>query len=187
VKMRLSGDLNMKRLALLVAFATSAMATPAVAGEVFVGIAAHEVNTPFTLKTQESGVDFQIGYRGEKIGALHALGSPQPYAFASINSAGDTSFAAAGLSWTIGKKAFYVRPAIGVAIHTGTIPRLDATRRQRLDLGSRVLFEPEIGIGYRLSEKVSFEANWSHVSHAQLFGAQNPGLDMIGLRVGIRI
>jgi lipid A 3-O-deacylase len=177
----------MNRVTLLVALAASAMTASARAGEVFGGIAAHEVNTPFTLKTHESGVDFQIGYRGERIDALRALGSPLPYAFASINSAGDTSFAAAGLSWTLGKKAFYVRPAIGIAIHTGSIPRFDAARRQRLDLGSRVLFEPEIGFGYRISDKVSIEANWSHISHAQLFGPQNPGLDMMGMRLGLKL
>ncbi len=177
----------MNRVVRLVVLATSAMATPAIAGEVFGGLAVHEVNTPFTLKTQESGIDLQIGYRGERLKALRVLGSPQPYAFASINSAGDTSFAAAGLSWTLGKKSFYLRPAIGIAIHNGRIPRFDAARRQRLDLGSRVLFEPEIGIGYRATKTLSVEANWSHVSHAQIFGPQNPGLDMIGIRVGVKI
>ena len=65
--------------------------------------------------------------------------------------------------------------------------RADAPRVLRgrhTELGSRVLFAPEIGIGAQVSDKLSVEASWVHISHAQLFnGAQNPGIDMMGLRV----
>jgi lipid A 3-O-deacylase len=160
-------------------------ATPAAAGEVFGGILAHEVNTPFTLKTGESGVDFQIGFRGAQIEALKTLGRPAPYIFASVNSAGDTSFVAAGLGWQIGKTV-YVRPGIGLALHTGRIPQGTAGGR-RVDLGSRLLFEPEISFGYRLSEKAAVELNWTHISNAQLLSGQNPGLDMIGVRARFKL
>lgn len=79
---------------------TSAMgaAPPVQAQEVFVGVAAHAVDTPFTFDTQEGGADLQLGYRGAPIEALDFLGSPEPYVFGSLNTRGDTSFAAAGLA-----------------------------------------------------------------------------------------
>jgi lipid A 3-O-deacylase len=156
----------------------------AMASEVFVGVAAHEVDTPFTLKTRESGVDIQIGYRGEKIESLRAIGAPSPYFFGSLNSAGDTSFVAAGLSWKIGK-TLYFRPGIGVALHNGRIPQ--AFNGRRIDLGSRVLFEPEIGLGYQINNRVSMEASWAHISNATLFSGQNPGIDMIGVRASFKL
>jgi lipid A 3-O-deacylase len=154
------------------------------ANEVFAGVAAHEVDTPFTLKTRENGADVQLGWRGKRIEVLSIIGKPQPYVLGSLNTSGDTSFVAVGLSWTIGK-TFYLRPAIGLALHDGPIPHLQNGRRT--DLGSRVLFEPEIGVGYRLNEKVSVEANWTHISNATLFSGQNPGIDMIGIRLNIGI
>jgi hypothetical protein len=42
----------------------------------------------------EQGVDFQLGFRGGKLG----LTPLQPYAFAALNSSGETSYAAIGLS-----------------------------------------------------------------------------------------
>ena len=54
----------------------------------------------------------------------------------------------------------------------------------RTDLGSRVLFEPEIGLGYRLDGKTAVEASWVHVSQGQIFDSQqNPGIDMMGVRL----
>ena len=57
----------------------------------------------------------------------------------------------------------------------------------RTDFGSRILFEPEIGIGYQVSERVAVEAAWVHVSHAQLLSRQNPGMDSIGIRLSWRL
>ncbi|QTD54978.1 acyloxyacyl hydrolase [Parasphingorhabdus cellanae] len=158
----------------------------ATAQEIFVGVAAHEVDTPLSMKIGEEGVDLQVGYRGKRIEALSAIGAPSPYIFASINSAGDTSLIAAGLSWKIGTK-FYLRPGIGLAIHDGPSLRF-APDGSQTQLGSRILFEPELAIGVQLSERIDLEASWVHVSHAQLFnGNQNPGLDIIGARLVIKL
>jgi hypothetical protein len=171
----------MKILGSLMAVSTLALfAQPAYAQEVFTGVLAHEVDTPFTLKTRESGADIQLGYRGKRIEGLSAIGAPSPYIFGSVNTKGDTSFVAAGLSWKIGKTV-YLRPAIGLALHDGPIPRVGLNGR-RTDLGSRILFEPEIGLGVAISPRVSLEASWTHISNATLFSGQNPGIDMIGLR-----
>lgn len=162
-------------------------ATPAAAQEVFVGVSKHAVETPFTFDIEEGGVDLQAGYRFAPIEALSAIGKPAPYVIASVNTKGDTSFAGAGLAWTIGKGPVYLRPGLGLVIHDGPDYRVDSSGTFRTDLGSRVLFEPELGLGVRVSQRVSVEAQWTHISHAQLFnGDQNPGIDMIGLRLNYR-
>jgi len=159
---------------------------PATAQEIFIGLAAHEVDTPLSFKIGEQGVDIQAGYRGKRIDALSVIGAPSPYIFASVNSAGDTSLVAAGLSWKIGNR-FYLRPGIGLAIHDGPSQRFTADGSQT-QLGSRILFEPELAVGVQLSKRVDLEASWVHVSHAQLFNRnQNPGLDIIGARLVIKL
>jgi lipid A 3-O-deacylase len=75
----------------------------------------------------------------------------------------------------------YVRPGIGLAVHNGSAGNFNRT--DRIAFGSRVLFEPELGIGARLSERVTAEASIVHMSHATLFGRQNPGIDNIGVRL----
>jgi hypothetical protein len=173
----------MRSLASAVVLPAFLFASPASADEAFAGVYVHEVNTPFTLNTGEGGADFELGYRFGGIEALKAIGRPAPYLLASINSQGDTSFAGAGLSWKLGKGRVYVRPGIGLVVHDG--PRLRASPNgTRTDLGSRVLFEPELAIGTRVSDRVSIEASWVHISHARLFNSrQNPGLDMMGARL----
>lgn len=176
-----------KRAAVLAALAGLFPSTAA-AQEAFVGVYAHEVDTPFTLRVGEGGADFVTGYRFAPIAALGVIGKPAPYVIASLNSDGDTSFAGVGLGWTIGKGPLYVRPGIGLVVHDGPDLRVDPATRHRTDLGSRVLFEPEIAVGYRASERVSIEASWMHISQGQLLnGRQNPGIDMMGARLNYRL
>jgi hypothetical protein len=158
--------------------------TPAAASELFGGVYAHDVETGLTKSGIEDGMDVQLGWRGERIGALGFLGAPAPHLFGSVNTSGDTHFAAAGISWKIGERV-YVRPGVGLAIHDG--PARVAPGRDRIDFGARILFAPEIGIGVELGERVSAEASWVHLSHGQLFGGQNPGIDMIGVRLNYRL
>ncbi|MFB0612853.1 acyloxyacyl hydrolase [Aurantiacibacter poecillastricola] len=174
---------------LAAATALAAIATPAAAQEVFGGVYAHGVDTPFTLETTEGGtVDIAAGIRFGGIEALDFIGSPEPYIVGNLNTEGYTSFAGAGLSWTIGKGPFFVRPGIGLVVHDGPEFRVNPATGIRTDLGSRVLFEPEIGVGYRLSERSSIEAHWMHISQGQIFdGEQNPGIDMIGARVNWKL
>jgi hypothetical protein len=114
---------------------------------------------------------------------LRFIGKPAPYLIGSLNARGDTSFAGGGLSWKLGKGPVYVRPALGLVVQGG--PRLRvAVNGRRTDLGSAVLFEPEIALGTRLTDALSVEASWVHVSHARLFNShQNPGIDMMGVRL----
>jgi lipid A 3-O-deacylase len=156
------------------------IASPARAGEIFGGLFVHDVDTPLTKSGIEGGVDAQLGYRWDRIGSTPL----QPYLFGALNSAGETSYAAVGLSAKFGKRIF-VRPGLGIAVHTGSTD--DFNRTDRIAFGRRVLFEPELGIGFRISDRATLEASWVHMSHAQLFGGQNPGIDNIGARLSWKL
>jgi hypothetical protein len=158
-------------------------AAPAGAQEIFGGVYAHDVKTGLTKSGIEEGVDFELGWRGGRIAALSFVGTASPHAFVSVNSAGDTHFAAAGVNWKLGEQV-YLRPGIGVAVHSG--PASVVPGDNRIDFGTRVLFAPEIGAGVQVSERLSVEASWVHLSHAKIFGPQNPGLDTIGVRLNYR-
>ena len=174
--------MNRYLLSALAATAALIQTSPAAAGELIGGIYKHNVDTPLSLgEGLEDGVDFQLGYRGAPIMKGTGLA---PYVFGALNSRGDTSYAAAGLSWKFGD-AFYVRPGLGIAIHNGSVGKFN--RSDRIAFGSRILFEPEIGIGARVAPRMTVEASWVHMSHAQLFGGQNPGIDNIGVRFNLAL
>ncbi len=180
----------MRRLSAAVLALAAPLAVPgtAAAQEVFAGVYAHGVDTPFTLYTGEGGVDLALGIRLAPIEALAVVGAPAPYLVGSLNTVSDTSFVGAGLSWRFARGPLYIRPAVAVVVHDGPTFRVDLERRRRTDLGSRVLFEPELGIGYQLDERLSIEASWMHISQARLFNwEQNPGIDMFGARVNWRL
>ena len=159
-------------------------AEPAAAGEIFGGVLAHDVDTFLTRGGFEDGAELQLGWRGGRIRALGAIGGPSPYAFVSAATGGDTHYAAAGISWRIGRRVF-VRPGLGLAVHTRDD---DGVRNGlRTDLGSRILFAPELGLGFEASERLSIEASWVHLSHGQLFSRQNPGMDSFGVRLSYKL
>ena len=170
----------MKRIAMIFGgLGLSVLApTPANAGELFGGLYLHDINSPLTKSGFESGADIQIGWRGGRIGPTPL----QPYAFVALNTAGDTNYGAVGLSARFGDR-IYVRPGLGIAVHTGSAGNFQRT--DRIAFGSRILLAPELGVGTQVTERVSVEASWVHMSHAQLFGGQNPGIDNVGVRLNI--
>ena len=172
----------MKPVSILLATSAAFLATPASAGELFGGLTVHDVDTLLNKGGYEGGLDVQAGWRGARIKALKPVGGPSPYAFVSVSTEGGTNLAAIGLSWKIGDKVF-LRPGIGLAIHERSSHVIHGGLRG--DLGSRILFEPELGVGVRLSKRVTAEATWVHVSHAGLFSGQNPGMENVGVRVSL--
>ena len=173
----------MKRVAILCAAALAAsVPTAAHAGELFGGAYVHDVKLPTNLSGFESGLDLQVGYRGGRIGKTPL----QWYAFGAFNTAGETSYLATGLSARFGLgDGFYVRPGLGVAIHNGSAGKF--YRTDKIAFGSRVLFEPELGLGKQINDRLSIEASWVHMSHAQLRGRENPGIDNLGFRVNLAL
>jgi lipid A 3-O-deacylase len=158
-------------------------ATPAHAGEIFGGAYVHDVDTFATIAGVEKGADIQLGYRGGRIGRTPF----QPYAFAALNTAGETSYAAIGLSARLTFDRLFVRPGLGIAIHNGSAKNFQIEGNGELEFGSRVLFEPELGVGTRINDRLTIEASWVHMSHGQAFGEQNPGIDNLGMRLAYKL
>ena len=166
---------------LMIIVGAALFAAPAQAGEIFGGLFVHDVKTPLKVSGVESGVDAQVGWRGGRIGRTPL----QPYVFGSLNSDGNTHFAAAGISAKFGDRIF-IRPGLGIAVHSGSAANFDNPFNDEIEFGSRVLFEPELGIGARLNDRMTIEASWVHLSQGQLFGRQNPGIDNLGVRLSYR-
>lgn len=162
--------------------ASTFASAPAHASEIFGGLYVHDVDTPLSLGGVEDGADVQLGWRGARIGSTPL----QPYAFAAVNTAGKTHYAALGLSAKLGD-AIFIRPGLGVLVHTGSAKNFQDSSNDETEFGSRILFEPELGIGARINSRMTVEASWVHMSHAQLFGKQNPGMDNLGLRLSVQL
>ncbi len=183
--------------------ATGAMALlaagPATAGEAFIGVYAHDVDDGISYGKFESGAQVVGGVRTTALDELAFLGRPRVHLLAGVNTAGGLNYVASGLAWRfpLGKKV-YIQPGVGVAIHDGRVnlpspdepgltpaerlKRLDDFRN-KLDLGSRVLFEPELSLGWKATDRLSVELSWIHLSHARLAGRYNPGVADVGVRV----
>ena len=172
----------MKRVAFLwpTILATLAVPSTAEAGELFGGVYVHDVKTPLDKAGIEGGMDILVGWRGNRV----ARTPLQPYLFGALNTAGETNYAAVGLSAKFGEKIF-IRPGLGLAVHTGSAA--DHFRTDKIAFGSRVLFEPELGIGAKINGRLSVEASWVHMSHGTLFGNENPGIDNIGMRLNLAL
>ncbi len=157
-------------------------AAPAQADEIFGGVYVHDIDSPLSKSNVEDGADVQLGWRGEPLTRLKI----QPHAFVSLNTAGRTHFAAVGISRKFGDRIF-IRPGLGIAVHTGSTGNFQIESNNEIEFGSRVLLEPEIGIGARLNSRMTIEASLVHLSHAQIFGKQNPGLDTVGVRLSYKL
>ena len=164
------------------ALLTALVPSGAEAGELFGGLHIHDVKTPLDKSGIEDGIDLSVGYRGGRMFGTFL----QPYVFGALNSAGATSYAAAGVSARFGLgHGWYIRPGVGLAIHNGSADKF--YRTDKIAFGSRILFEPEVGIGAQINKRVSVEASWVHMSHAQLEGRENPGIDNLGVRVNLAL
>src|ERR1044072_3636709 len=80
-----------------------AIPSAAHASEIFGGVYVHDVDTPLSKSGIEGGADLQLGWRGGRIGRTPL----QPYVFGALNTAGETSYAAAGLSAKFGDSLFF--------------------------------------------------------------------------------
>jgi lipid A 3-O-deacylase len=174
--------LNRAISAFFAAFLACLWGTAAQAGEIFGGVYVHDIDSPLTKSGVEDGVDLELGWRGDPLTSLKI----QPHAYVSLNSSGNTHFAVAGISRKFGDR-IYVRPGVGIAVHTGSATKHQINGNDEIEFGSRVLFAPEIALGARLNERMSIELNWIHLSHAQLLSDQNPGIDNVGVRLNYRL
>lgn len=180
---------------------------PASAGEIIAGVYAHDVTflgeaVGLGAAGKEGGANIHLGWRSDRIDAAPDwMGGPRAHIFISANTAGDTSYVAAGLSWHIpitDDARWYVQPGMGLAYQDGydmfpdwrdpglsveEVNRRIALRSERIEFGSHILFEPEIALGYRVTDNTSVELSYVHLSNGQIFNqGKNEGLDEVGLR-----
>ncbi|TAL37330.1 acyloxyacyl hydrolase [Phenylobacterium sp.] len=184
---------------LLTTLAAAAIAGPAAAGEVFAGVYAHDVDDGISYGKFEDGAQIVVGARTTALDELDFLGRARVHLLAGVNTSGGTNYVATGLSWRFDlNERLYLQPGIGVAVHDGRVnlPSPNAPgltpeerlkrirdRQTKLDLGSRVLFEPELSLGWKATPRLSMELSWIHVSHGRLAGHYNPGLGDVGVRL----
>lgn len=179
--------------------AVAAFAGPAAAGEVFAGAYIHDIDDGISYGKFEDGAQIVFGARTTALDELKFLGRPRVHLLAGINTSGGTNYAATGLSWRFHlNERLYVQPGIGIAIQDGRVnlpspdePGLTPEERlkrlrdfeTKLDLGSRVLFEPELSVGWKATQRLSVELSWIHMSHAKLADSYNPGVGDVGIRL----
>ena len=139
---------------------------------------------------KEQGVAFNGEAQFRSPQFLSVLGSPRPVIGANIATDSDaTSQFYAGFTWQfdLTEKVFF-NAMLGGALHNGEAGTFDAAvDMDRMTntsfLGCRGLFRLAGDLGYRVSERVSVMAHWSHLSNAGLC-TDNEGLDNLGVRIG---
>jgi lipid A 3-O-deacylase len=168
-------------LALAVATAPPARAQIGWLDEAKLGIDAHDI----TLggQHQEPGADINGELLFTSPSLLSAIGRPRPHFGIAVNTAGATSYAYVGLTWTaaVFDRAF-VSGALGGAVHDGEINGNVPNRKQ---LGSRILFHEYVEAGYRVTPVLSLSVFLDHMSNADL-ARHNAGMTNIGLRTGFK-
>jgi lipid A 3-O-deacylase len=124
---------------------------------------------------------------------LSIILAPRPYVMGSLNTAGNTSYGAAGLLWNFrltDNLAF--EPGVGYAVHDGALespfpqgdPRGDAFSANHLLHGSRDLFRTSLALNYTFTDRWGGQLMYEHLSHGQIIGSgHNQGLDNVGVRL----
>ena len=187
------------------AAALALASSPAGAGEAFAGVYAHDIDDQISNGHFEEGPQIVFGMRTAALDELGFLYRPRVHLIVGVSShRSGTNYVASGFSWRfhpLGGERFYFVPGFGLAIHDGHvnlpspnapgISQVESTRRlndykTKLDLGSRVLFESELTLGWQATSRMSVELSWIHLSHGQLAGHQNPGLGDLGVRAVYR-
>lgn len=182
----------MRRAAIMIAFC-ALLAAPAAAGdfdrmhglidEVRVGAAVHDVPGGWSgFHVEQNAVDLNV----------EAIFSPsisfwggrlRPALGATVNFNGDTSKVYLDARWQRDfANRWFLGIGLGLAVHDGDI---DTGNPHRKQLGSRVLFHPNLEIGYRLDPHNSISLFYDHISNGST-ADPNEGFDTLGVRWGYR-
>ncbi|MEQ8403628.1 MAG: acyloxyacyl hydrolase [Oceanicaulis sp.] len=160
--------------------------------EVRVAVVAHDV-----VDHAEDGPQIGLEALFKSPGFLSAIGSPRPYAYASISTQGYTNLVAGGLNWTLRPTARWsLEGAFGLSYNDGVddivdLPPGDPDRiriaETRALLGSDWLFHSRLGTDYALNDRWAVGVYYEHFSHGQILAeGRNQALDEVGVRLGYR-
>jgi lipid A 3-O-deacylase len=190
--------LRVSALAAGLACCTAGAAGPANAEivQANVGLMAHNIQVIDPKNAhKEQGPDIQAELDFKTPRWLKWTGGARPYAMASINTQGDTSYVAAGVSWRLQfLQRWAFEPSLGLAVHDGDLgdkfppgdPRRPGYIDSHLLLGSRTLFRTGLGFTRMFSDRWGAQVLYEHLSNGHLFAGnhdRNQGLDDIGVRL----
>ncbi len=163
----------------------SALSSPgSFISELRMGVLAHDVE-----RREQGSVDVQgevlfkpLWGDAEDKSFLNMLLTPRPHIGGSVNTAGDTSYGYAGLSWLYPIWGpVFIEASFGGAVHDGNLKDTDPKREP---LGTRALFRETASIGFDY-DNYRFMLTVEHLSNAGL-GTWNHGLTHVGGRVGYK-
>jgi len=169
-------------LAACVSATATAVAAPAdVVSEMRFGLLRHDAGIFGNHKEPGLDVNGELLFIAPDL--FEAIGAPRPQLGVTVNTAGQTSQAYAGLAWTWDfAPSFFAEASLGAAIHDGNLDKSDPARKA---LGSRVEFRESVSLGWRIDDAVSLSLFLDHISNAGL-ARYNGGMDGIGIRIGYR-
>jgi lipid A 3-O-deacylase len=186
----------MAALGLIVAAAGPALAGPI--EEIRLGVMAHNVCvTDCKNADKEDGVNVNGEIVFASPDVLRWAFAPRPYLVASINTAGETSYAGGGLAWRWRfAEGWSLEPSVGYVVHgndelDNPYPPGDPLRGPYQDeyllLGSRDLFRTSLALSRDLTPSWGVQVAFEHLSHGQILGeGRNQGLDELGMRLRYR-
>ena len=107
---------------------------------------------------------------------------PRPQIGGMLNLDHKTSYAFAGVAWTLEPLPnWFFEPMFGAAFHNGELNAPPGSGR--LSLGCSPLFHTGATFGYRLSSNWDVMLTWDHISNGELCRS-NPGLNDFGVKIG---
>lgn len=168
------------------------------------GVVAHNIPVGINPgnENQEEGENIQaeIVFNTPDLLKWKYFFSPEPYIVGSLNTAGNTSFGGAGLSWDwqLGRKGVWeFESGVGYIVHDGELeipfPGVPgnaanaAFDENNILFGSRDLFRTTFALNRHIGERWGVQLLYEHLSHGQILGSgRNQGNDSIGGRVYYR-
>ena len=145
-----------------------------------IGILAHDRG--FASDHHEDGVDLNLEMQ---FAPLDFIGTPRPHLGATLNFAGNTSVAYAGLGFRVREtRHWFADLFLGAAVHDGPLHKDPVGCALNSDCGYGVRFLPRFGfeLAYRLGPAASVSLLYDHMSHKWIVAGENEGLDHVGLR-----
>lgn len=149
------------------------------------------------VEGKEEGVNVELEIVSNSPDFLNIIGSPRPYAMASINTDEGVSFGGVGLIWRWEfADGWAFEPGFGYIIHDGELdnpfpgasPEGVAFEADHQLLGSRDLFRSSFALEREFGDRAAMQLYWQHMSHGQILDTgRNQGLDYVGLRFLYRL
>jgi lipid A 3-O-deacylase len=157
--------------------------SPSFVSEVRLGVLAHDPDSP---EAGSADLNAEILF-AKPIAVADPLWNsfvPRPHLGTTLGFDGRTSFAYAGLTWSVDIwRGTFVEASFGGAVNNGATGTL--VPEDRNAMGCNISFRESGSLGYRLTESLSLMATIEHYSNAGLC-EHNRGLTNFGVRLGYR-